>query len=470
MIKPVTFEELEASAALPSYLEEYETLKKIRDHACEGSGELVRTERGEWRLLGANYEGKLADIAITCDGVAEVKNSYRLTGRPRGKAPIAANNDSPHSKIDAKDRFSVTWFKDIEENKAKAWTIKGVLGEGEMTTVSGLPGTGKSVITGDGCFHVAAGMEWFGRRVTQGMVVIVAAERRTLTERRMLALRQHYGVYDVPLVVISGRLDMTSSLADAKALADVIKQASDDCGQRCVWIVLDTLTRVFGPGDQNASKDMSKFIAACDELIGLTGAHLTVVHHTAWSGERGKGAIDLDGAVDASFLVSKNAGTYTLKCDGANDGEEGTIATFTMRSVEIAKDDDGEPTTAPIVVAGESLATKLAKRHETQNVLAALQRSIADEGVEPEGASFPDNVLVVTDKQWRQAYYETQPSVAQETLKKRFTRAKKSLIEKGTVGSVGMWVWPTDETGHVPGQGQFNDVPDIRNGTGTHPL
>lgn len=370
--------------------------------------------------------------------------------------PKAADNDVTLTASEPKSRFNVTWFDDIEEGKPKMWTIKGVLGDGEMTTISGLPGTGKSVITGDGCFHVAAGMEWFGRRVTQGMVAYVAAERRALTERRMLALRQHYGVHDVPLVVISGRLDMTSSLVDAKALADVITQASKDCGQRCVWIVIDTLTRVFGPGDQNASKDMSKFVGACDELIRLTGAHLTVVHHTAWSGERGKGAIDLDGAVDASFLVSKNAGTYILKCDGANDGEEGTIATFTMQSVEIAKDEDGEPTTAPVVVAGESGATKLAKGHEAQNVLAALQRAICEDGVKPEGANFPENILVVTEKQWRQTYYVTQPSVAQDTLKKRFTRSKKTLIEKCSVGSVGIWVWPIDENGTRPGTGTIH--------------
>jgi hypothetical protein len=344
---------------------------------------------------------------------------------------------------ESKPRFNLTWFDDIEEGKPKVWTIKGVLGDGEMTTISGLPGTGKSVITGDGCFHVAAGMEWFGRRVTQGMVAYVAAERRALTERRMLALRKHYGVHDVPLVVISGRLDMTSSLADAKALADVIKQASDDCGQRCVWIVLDTLTRVFGPGDQNASKDMSRFVAACDELIRLTGSHLTIVHHSAWSGERGKGAIDLDGAVDASFMVAKNAGTYTLKCDGANDGDEGTIATFTLQSVEIATDEDGEPTTAPVVVPGESVASKLATKGHAKQILEALQQAVAKEGALPDGPSFPDGVRVVNEQQWRSMYYDSEPSTVTGTLQKRFVRAKADLIARNQVSEVGQWFWPT---------------------------
>jgi hypothetical protein len=389
------------------------------------------------------------------DRVGEPDDGTPLIDTSKLKPKAGGDNATP-TKSEPKPRFNLTWFGDLEEGKPKNWTIKGVLGEGEMTTVSGLPGTGKSVITGDAGFHVAAGMDWFGRKVTPGMVAYIAAERRKLTERRMLALREHYDVHDVPLLVISGKLDLTSSLADATALAKVIEQAQDECDQKCVWIILDTLTRVFGPGDQNASKDMTRFVQACDELIRLTGAHLTVVHHTAWSGERGKGAIDLDGAVDASFLVSKNAGTYTLKCDGANDGEEGTIATFTLQSVEIARDEEGEPTTAPVVVPGESGATKLAKGRESQNVLAALQHAVADEGVEPDGASFPDNILVVTEKQWRQAYYETQPSLLQETLRKRFLRAKKSLIEKGVVGSVGLWVWPLDESGTCPGTGTIH--------------
>ncbi len=388
------------------------------------------------RLL-AGKPGPDADKALEALHRGVAGRGMHWPPRKRKPAPKAANDNAK-----SRDRFSVTWFNDIAEGEPKLWTIKGVIGQGEMTTISGLPGSGKSVITGDAGFHVAAGLDWFGRKTTPGMVAYVAAERRMLTERRMIALRKHYGIHDIPLVIISGRLDMTSSLADARALADVVKEASDHCGKPCVWIILDTLTRVFGPGDQNASKDMTRFVHACDELIRQTGAHLSVIHHTAWSGERGKGAIDLDGAVDASFLVSKNAGTYTLKCDGANDGEEGTVATFTLQSVEIAKDEDGEPTSAPIVVPGESVATKLAAKGHTKRVLDALRRAAADDGIEPDGDGFPDGAMVVKEKQWRAAYYEAEPGVSVETLKKRFSRSKKDLLSGETVGQIGQWFWP----------------------------
>jgi hypothetical protein len=414
-------------------------------HSPEQAGALFLSATGNWLARYPTEEGARKDFVRLWGKPFCTKHAEQTAvGAKLAESLVAPKPANDNEKIATpKPRFNITWFDDIEEGKPKMWTIKGVLGEGEMTTVSGLPGTGKSVITGDGCFHVAAGMEWFGRRVMQGMVAYVAAERRALTERRMLALRKHYGIHDVPLVVISGRLDMTSSLVDAKALAEAITLASKDCGQRCVWIVLDTLTRVFGPGDQNASKDMSKFIAACDELIRLTGAHLTIVHHTAWSGERGKGAIDLDGAVDASFLVSKNAGTYTLKCDGANDGEEGAIATFTLQSVEIARDEEGEATTAPVVLPGESVATKLAAKGHAKQILEALHSAIAEDGIVPDGADFSSEARVVTERQWRAAYYESDAGTATGTLQKRFVRAKADLIAKAQVQQVGQWFWTT---------------------------
>ncbi|ABE61239.1 RecA-family ATPase-like protein [Nitrobacter hamburgensis X14] len=406
-------------------------------HDVETAAALFLSASGNW---SARYQGKGArdDFARMWGKFQKPDYSGLADGLLRkSDPPIAANDNEP------KSRFNLTWFDDIEADKPKAWVIKNVLGRGEHTLISGLPGTGKSVVATDGACHVAAGMEWFGRKTTQGLVLFVAAERKALTERRMMAFRKHHGVKDVPLLVLGGRLDLTSSLADAKALAGIVQQAEIDCGQKCVWIIIDTLTRVFGAGDQNTSKDMGRFIQACDELIRLTGAHVTVVHHTAWSGERGKGAIDLDGAVDASFMVVKNSGTYTLKCDGANDGDEGTIATFTMQSVELAKDEDGEPTTAPVVVPGESLADRLALKGHTKGVLAALNSIIEDDGIEPEGSDFPEGIMVVKEKQWRAAYYEAESGASVETLKKRFGRAKKDLLAKGQVKQIGQWYWPS---------------------------
>ncbi|RWN58739.1 AAA family ATPase [Mesorhizobium sp.] len=355
--------------------------------------------------------------------------------------------DTPQAP-NKRERFERTWFHEIKEGEPKETFIKGVFGAGELTTVSGLPGTGKSVIVTDMACHVAAAMEWHGRKVKHGLVVYVAAERKKLTERRMMAFRKHHGIADqIPLLVIGGRLDFTKGdLKDARELIQLIREAEIECGSKCVWVIIDTLTRVFGAGDQNASKDMSKFVQSCDEVLTETKAHVTAIHHSAWSGERGKGAIDLDGAVDASFMVKKDHGKYKLVCDGTNDGEEGDILAFTMVSVELGRDKDGEPTTAPVVMqAKETKLTSGTLKGYKGDVLKALAQAVEGHGIEPDGDAFPDGVLVVDEQTWRTEFYASRDSTnpaAAETARKQFQRAPKALVDEGHVNNIGLWFWP----------------------------
>ena len=356
-------------------------------------------------------------------------------------APV---QEQPTTEPRKKERFELTWFDQIEEGKPKETIVKGVLGESEFTVLSGLPGTGKSVIVTDMACHIAANMPWHGRRVRSGLVIYVAAERKKLTERRMMAFRKHHGVQDVPLLVVGGRLDLTKDLADANALVALIKEAELATGLSCVLVIIDTLTRTFGAGDQNTSKDMTRFVQSCDQVLADTKAHVLVIHHTAWAGERMKGAIDLDGAVDATFLVKKSAGgKYALVCNGTNDGEEGDLLAFKMESVVLGLDEDGEPTTAPVVVPMAEPVKLVTGGPNGINakVLAGLVKAVAASGVEPDGPAFPDGVLVVREDVWRTAFYDGNDA-KEDTLKKQFGRGRKSLLEDGAVRQVGQWYWP----------------------------
>lgn len=374
-----------------------------------------RPHGGEWCLYGATVEGRVGQIDIGPDG------RHRFWGAT--PVPAAANDNVPVAASAAKPRFTLTWFGEIADAAPKQTFVKGVLGDGEFTVVSGLPGSGKSVILTDIACHVAAGMEWMGRRVRQGLVVYIAAERKSLTERRMLAFRKRHDVpANLPLLVLGGRIDLTSSTHDARDLHTVIQAAAEEVGLPAVWVIVDTLTRTFGPGDQNLSKDMTRFIQSIDMLLE-TKAHVTVVHHTSWSGERGKGAIDLDGAVDASFLVKKEGGIHVLNCDGTNDGEEGTICRFRMEGVEVGTDEDGEPTMAPVVVPPDAdLAETLVAKLKGHNAQALEILTEACRGGTKLG-----------EDEWRAAFYAAYPGEKQHTLKVRFQRARRALTEAGSV-------------------------------------
>ncbi|OCJ25344.1 hypothetical protein A6U88_02405 [Agrobacterium sp. B131/95] len=257
-----------------------------------------------------------------------------------------------HSQIDVDllDRFKPAFLDDLTgANAVKDWVIEDVIAASEFTTISGLPSAGKSIITIDMAAHVAAGMPWNGKKVKQGLVIFFAGERREVTERRMIAFRQHHDVSAVPLMVLAGQVKLGDTPRDAEDIAEAARQYARALGVPCVWIIIDTLSRTFGNGDQNASKDMNRYVNECEYIRDRTGAAISVIHHTTWAGERGKGAVDLDGAVDASFLVKEVGGTRVLECDGSNDGEAGVVSCYELETKEIGVDANGKVTTAPIV-------------------------------------------------------------------------------------------------------------------------
>jgi RecA-family ATPase len=188
-----------------------------------------------------------------------------LAQTPLGRILVnpPANDNKPKSlqapdqvKADLKDRFQITWFDDVDKTTTKQEIVQGVLGAGEFSLFVAKPGMGKSVLVGDIGLHIAAGMEWHGRNVKKGLVVFFAAERKRLTERRVAAWRKKHNVTGIPFVVVGGKLDLTTGLIDAKALGATIKSLEEKSGFKCVLIILDTVTRTFGPGDQHQSRDM----------------------------------------------------------------------------------------------------------------------------------------------------------------------------------------------------------------------
>ena len=286
--------------------------------------------------------------------------------------PVAANDNH---------RFNITWFDDVDKTTTKEEIVQGVLGAGEFSLFVAKPGMGKSVLVGDIGMHVAAGMEWHGKKVKQGLVVFFAAERKRITERRVAAWGKKHSVTNIPFVVVGGKLDLTTGLIDAKALAANIKSLEEKSGFKCVLIILDTVTRTFGPGDQHQSRDMQRYVQSVDELHRATTAHIAAIHHSPWSEDRGKGAIDLDGAIDVSFVVNV-VGTgpekvFTLRCTGANDGEEGPVMSFRLESIALGTDGDGNVTTAPVVVQFDTAKTDGSNlKGQTAKALEALERAI----------------------------------------------------------------------------------------------
>ncbi len=72
---------------------------------------------------------------------------------------------------DAPDVFPLQWFRDIKPVLSAGDFVRGVLVGGTAAVIYGASNSGKTFFVTDLALHVAAGFQWFGRRVEQGGVI-----------------------------------------------------------------------------------------------------------------------------------------------------------------------------------------------------------------------------------------------------------------------------------------------------------
>src|SRR3546814_16431090 len=144
---------------------------------------------------------------------------------------------------------------------------------------------------------VATGTPWKDRKVKKGPVLYINGEGHNGVNRRLTAwaiangvdLRQH------PLYLSSTTTALTDEASRAEFEAVVAEFIRAFGKQRL--IVLDTLARNFGPGDENSNQDMQRAIENEEDIREITGAGVIANHNAGHSEQpRARGSTGLRGA------------------------------------------------------------------------------------------------------------------------------------------------------------------------------
>jgi hypothetical protein len=120
--------------------------------------------------------------------------------------------------------------------------------------------------------------------------------------------------------------------------------AIDSLPVRPGMIVIDTLNRHFGPGDENSSQDMTRFVQAIDAIRHATRAHICIVHHSGKDAEKGaRGSSALLGAVDNEFRITRTEGTQIcrIECTAARHSDEPKPMTVELVKAEVTHPETG---------------------------------------------------------------------------------------------------------------------------------
>ncbi len=275
------------------------------------------------------------------------------------------------------------------EMRPPHWLLRGMLERDTFALIFGDPGCGKSFLAIDWACRVATGTPWRGQAVKGGPVVYVAGEGQQGFGRRIRAWSEHHGVNlaDVPLYLAPAVA--IPNPTDLIALITAIDTGVATIGQPAM-IVLDTLARCFGGGDENSTQDMSRFVSACDAIRQRYGCTILVVHHAGHGDKsRARGAIALKAALDAEYRLANDSGML-LTATKMKDAETPPPLALEMVTVDLPDllDDYGNPVTSAAIevldadtsaIVAKANAAMSGKRGKWQQVgIEVAQRLMAE--------------------------------------------------------------------------------------------
>lgn len=267
--------------------------------------------------------------------------------------------DSPTAK--PIKQIAIEHWDSIQDEPVK-WLIEGVIPVGAFTALYGPPGSFKSFIALDIAEAIATGRTWMGHGVTEkGAVLYICGEGFGGVGARIKACKQHHQTKNgAPIYVIRHQLNLRSSVEDFNALMVAIETLVMETGINFKMIIVDTLARAFGGGNENDSADMGAFITACGRIQQIVqDCALMILHHSGKDQSRGlRGHSSLLGAVDTELELlrfeEQMKGVITISKQ--KDGEDNKRIGFEMVRIELESPSPlqiGEPVTSLAVQASE---------------------------------------------------------------------------------------------------------------------
>lgn len=236
--------------------------------------------------------------------------------------------------------------------------VAGLIAAGELVTLSGEPGSGKSAIAARLAVCIATGEPFFGREVSTGAVVYVAAERKDEVTRRLLALSPG----SAPIYLAAGRPNL-GARGDADDLVRLIGAACDQESERPSLVIVDTLARCMPALDENSSRDVG---AVMDNLAviseALPTAAIIVIHHRTKANGGLRGSSAILGAIDLDLRVHGGASNRRITVEKANAIETGQSLPFRLVPLEV--DIGGVRSTAIAAVAADAPRAGCAQAHD----------------------------------------------------------------------------------------------------------
>jgi hypothetical protein len=402
---------------------------------------------------------------LVASGIANADDAASAVSLPLDNAPL--------------DSF-FTW-DDEDANAAieHEWLIKEILSRRGVSMLWGPSGVGKGFIALEIAACVMSGEPFYGQRIkAPGGVLLALGEGTGSIPLRMKALRRGRFNNEAPADPVNGGfLDLKklplswidvsglSKGAEFSAFADKIRYAKTAMEARTnrplSLVILDTLNASFGFAEDADAARATNAMKGLSELGKELDLIFLVVHHAGKSIDAGEtGSHAWRTSVEESLLVNGKHDNQTgLWADRrftvikARDGsKEGFNKPFSLQSVDLGIDSDGDTITSMIAVplvgrgANDNAAAgrDAVATSKVGKVMRAFREVFELAGFPVESADGASEIRVCRQEQVQAAYLSQNPG-KEDTIKKYFRTGWSAAKDGGLIDYENGLVWPVAE-------------------------
>ena len=307
-------------------------------------------------------------------------------GKPNKSPQAGIDNDlHPAKEKDTDKSLKIKLTPKIDlANKMTStkWLVKDFLEQDSFGVLFGESQAYKSFAVLDFGMSVATGISWHGHKVSQGNVVYICGEGHAGIGRRLSAWEIHHErPHNAPasLVATNGALDLLSPEV-CIALKSSIDEIFEDPP---VLIIIDTLARNFGAGNENATSDMNTFINNVNAFIRSPyGCCVLTTHHVGHlEKDRARGAYALYAATDFEYKATRFEDSIILENTKMKDGPSPDRTMLDSVSVELPiATEEGRPLSSLALRLSENKPpSDLSSPEQSYKNLGKLQKRAIEE-------------------------------------------------------------------------------------------
>jgi len=322
--------------------------------------------------------------------------------------------------------------------------LGGLIGARELSLWWGAPKCGKSFLLLRLAYGLALGQGMWGRKAKRCRVLYVAAEGEGGFAARLVALRSTMGDAGDFFHYIAQRVSIGEP---SEQVDELIKAAR---ATRAKLIIIDTLARTFGVGDENSAQSMNAYVEKLDLIRAATWAHVAVIHHATKGGDTSRGSGALVGAADLIVKITRGTEKEPNRAfvEAAKDDVDGASLAFNLQTVDLEPGPDGEPRRTCVAEDARASTTSAKTPPKTAaTALRFLNDLIAREGQPlPPGGGWPSARLQgVPEKRWREECESRRLSMAEteENRTRVFRNAAQQLRDHNFIAMRDGLVWVT---------------------------